>query len=630
MTSSYKNLLSPIQIGKLTLKNRSVLPGLTSNFSGENGEVTDQLIQFLKRRAEGGVGLIFVESVFVDWSGKGTPRQLGIHDDQLIPGLKKLTSAVHEAGAKIMPQLMHCGRQMTSAFSQRPILAPSAIADPVVSVVPVEMTKNDIKYMVKQFAESARRAKDANFDGIEIQAGHGYLISNFLSSYANDRKDEYGGSFENRMRFLEEILEETRKLVGYDFPIVCRMNAEEYVENGIHLSESIEMAKRMEQLSVDVIDVSVSVKESYHYLSVTSGEPTANQANLAAEIKKNVSIPVITAGRIISPQIAENVLREQKADLVAIGRGFISDPDFMLKASKNQEEKIIPCIGCNACNARSHRPQIICTVNSSVGRESLLEEKEVNTQKLSVGIVGSSIAGLEAAKVASEYGNHITIFEPTDQLGGLLGNIRSRIPGQEELGKATIYYQKLLSRRDNVTIHYHSEIDPIEIKNKGFDILYIALAGHIKPRYQRIDAPFAIEMIQKRTFQENEITVIGNGILAAETSLYLAGMGLDVSIVVDKEVLIPDAHPTIRYFTVERLKKNGVKVIFEEEITEDTFNKYHNPIQTHDFEDESLKVLFNDCANHVVYLGDSYESSNLAERVWKAGELLNFELERKI
>lgn len=465
---TYPKLFSPLKIKNLTLKNRSVLPGLTSNYSSEKGEVTEQLIEFLKKRAEGGAGLIFVESVFVDWSGKAAPRQPGIHDDHLVEGFKKLTSAVHGAGAKIMPQLVHCGRQMTSSFSKMQLWAPSAIPDPVVGEIPIEMTLADINYIADQFAQAARRSKEAEFDGIEIQAGHGYLISEFLSPYANKRKDDYGGSFENRFRFLKEILKRIRELVGDEFPIACRFNAEEYVDEGIHLAEAIQIAQEMEKYGVDFLDVSVSVKESYHYLSATSGEPTANQSDLAAVIKKNVNIPVITAGRVITPEIAESVLSEGKADLVAIGRGFIADPNFIKKAEQGKSNSIIPCIGCNACNARSHRPQIICTVNSTVGREAIQKNAKPDHVKLTVGIIGSSIAGLEAAKVASDNGHQVTIFEPSTELGGLFACVRPRVPGQEELGKAKVYYESILKERDNVTIHLEADVSSGKICELDF------------------------------------------------------------------------------------------------------------------------------------------------------------------
>jgi 2,4-dienoyl-CoA reductase-like NADH-dependent reductase (Old Yellow Enzyme family) len=622
MTNSYPTLFSPFTIGSLSLTNRAVLPGLTSNFSGENGEVTNQLIRFLQRRAENGVGLIFVESVFVDWSGKGTPRELGIHDDALIPGLKQLTTAIHKTGAKIMPQLVHCGRQMTSTFSKLPLLAPSPIPDPVVGEMPKEMTMEEIRFMVGQFAKAAKRAKEAGFDGVEIQAGHGYLISQFLSPYANKRTDQYGGSLENRMRFLQEIIFATREMVGLDFPIVCRVNAEEYVEEGIHLEEAIQIAKKLELLGIDAIDVSVSVKESYHFLSVTTGEPLANQADYAHEIKQHVSIPVITAGRIITPDLAEEILQQGRADLVAMGRALIADPDFLHKTSENQVEAIIPCIGCNACNARSHRPQTICLVNSEVGRETSLHERSFQ-YTMNIGIIGSSLAGLEAAKIAATHRHQVTLLEPTDRLGGLLGGIRSRVPGQEELGKSVRYYEKVL-RKLGVNIIYHAPISETSILDQQFDLLYVALAGEIQSIYD-IDTPFAIHLLTQPNLEKSNYTVIGNGILAAETALFIAAKGKSVSLVYDKPAIINDAHPTIRYYTQERLDKSGVSLIRVQKINQETFQFYENVIQTHQFNEEQIKNMYQETAKQVIYLGDAYEASDLAERVWKAGDRTVFE-----
>jgi 2,4-dienoyl-CoA reductase-like NADH-dependent reductase (Old Yellow Enzyme family) len=618
MTILFSKLFSSLKIGSLSVPNRAVLPGLTSNFSGENGEVTEQLIGFLRKRAEGGAGLIFVESVFVDWSGKGTPRELGIHDDSLIPGLKRLTAAIHETGAKIMPQLIHCGRQMTSAFSKMPLLAPSPIPDPVVGEMPKEMTIDEIHWMVERFAKAAKRAKDSGFDGVEIQAGHGYLISQFLSPYANKRTDQYGGSLDNRIRFLQQIIMRTREIVGSDFPIVCRINADEYVEEGIHLEEAIQIAIRLEKLGADAIDVSVSVKESYHFLSATSGESTGNQAHFAQEIKKNVSIPVITAGRIITPELAEEILQEGQADLVAIGRAMIADPDFIQKASQNRMETIIPCIGCNACNARSHRPQTLCLVNSEVGREYVLEEVK-SISSMHVGIVGSSLAGLEAAKIAALNAHQVTILEPTNRLGGLLGGIRFRVPGQQELAKSVHYFSTVLEEL-GVNIMYNASITESNIVDQHFDLLYVALQGDIQPIYENVDATYAINLLTEENLEESSYTIIGNGILAAETALFVASQGKQVALVYDHPNIVHDAHPTIRYYNRKRLEKLEVSLIQVQKITSETFQSYKNVIQTHNFNEEKTENKYCETAKKVIFLGDAYEASDLAERVWRAGD----------
>ncbi|GAB6173242.1 FAD-dependent oxidoreductase [Paradesulfitobacterium aromaticivorans] len=617
MSKAYSRLFSPLKIKNLTLRNRLVLPGLISNFATENGEVTDQLIAFLQARAQGGVGLIFLESVFVDWSGKGTPREVGIHDDSLIPGLKRLTSAMHEAGAKIMPQLIHCGRQMTSAFSRQPLLAPSAIPDPVVGEMPEEMTVTEIKHMVGQFAQAAKRAQKAGFDGVEIHAGHGYLISEFLSPYANKRTDEYGGGLENRMRFLKEVVESTRGLVGVDYPIACRLNAEEYVAEGIHVEEAAEIAKMLEDLGVDLIDVSVSVKESYHYLSVTSGEPVANQAEMASVIKSKLRIPVVTAGRVITPEIAENILAQEQADLVAVGRGQIADPEFGYKALAEQTAEIVPCLGCNACNARTHRPQIICLMNSAVGRElDQAQAKKADAHALKVGVIGSGIAGLEAAKAAALKGHKVVLLEANGEVGGLLGVLRPRVPGQQELAKGVEYRQELLARL-GVEVKLNADVTK-ELKNAEFDVLYVAEPGGIKPRYQVYEGQYALDILRAQDLSASSYTVVGSGILAAETALYLAGRGKEVTFIYDHPNMIQDAHPTIRYYTRERLVKAGVEMLHEAEITAELLSAYENLVFAHDFDEEVLRERYEGKAAKVVYLGDSYEASALAERVWKA------------
>lgn len=601
-------LFSPIQIGAMTLKNRVVMPGLTSNFASADGHATDQLISYLCERAKGGVGLILVESAFTDLSGKGTPRQLGIHDDSVIPALRRLTDSIHRHGAKVGIQIMHCGRQMTDQFSGSQPVAPSPIASPAIGVVPRELTVSEIQTHVRKFAEAADRAVQAGFDCIEFVASHGYLISSFLSPYSNHRTDEYGGDLSGRMRFLREVISQTRLVVGPVFPILVRINASEYVPGGIEIEDAKQIAQELESLGVDAIDVSVSVKESYHRLSASTGEPWAGQAHLAAEIKRVVRVPVITAGRIVDRFTAERILDRGQADLVAMGRALIADPHLVEKMQTGSEE-IIPCIGCNACNQRTRRPQIICVTNSLTGAEFESRPALAPVPKR-IAVLGGGLAGLEFACSAAGRGHKVTIF-PCGPLGGLT-YYRGLVPGMEEFHKAVAYFQNRCRRLDvRIELRHPTPDNSMveELEAQGFDTI-------VDARWQAASVPvrpagsvLAADVLCGAQVGKS-VCVLGDGLLACEVALYLADRGHHVTGVSAEHRKVRDAHPTVAFYLQERMDRAGVMWVPE---TPD-LARYDSVVLPHGFRDVELTSRL-----PVVHLGDAYEASDLAERVFKGG-----------
>lgn len=366
-------LFESVRIGNMEVKNRLVMPPMVTNFCGEDGSMTDRYISFMRDRAKGGAGLLITEATFVHPSGKSFPHGLGIYRDESIPGLKKLTDAVHAEGAKIAVQLFHGGRQCVEAITGMRLLAPSAIACPVCGDLPGEMTAEDIAQIKEAFGDAAVRAKQAGFDAIELHGAHGYLLCEFLSPYSNHRTDEYGGSLVNRARFPLEVVETVRARVGEDFPLSYRLSAEEYVPGGLTLDETAAFAQMLVNHGVDAIHVSGGVYQSADMLIPGASLPQGVFVENAAAIKTAIGgkVPVIVAGRLNDPAVMAETVASGKADLIATGRGLLADPNLPLKLEKGLYGDIVKCTACNlGCTQRIFAGKDIrCVQNPSVGRE---------------------------------------------------------------------------------------------------------------------------------------------------------------------------------------------------------------------------------------------------------------------
>ncbi|NVM36975.1 MAG: NADH:flavin oxidoreductase [Candidatus Lokiarchaeota archaeon] len=366
----------PKKIGEIEIKNRFVRSATGERLTSEDGRVTDELIQFYEVLAEGGVGLIITGVTYVHANGKGIPNQLGIDKDDLIPGLRKLTEVVHKCGenCKIAVQLHHSGRQ--SMVLENPP-APSAVFEPTFNVMPREMTIKDIEDTVEAFAEAARRAKEAGFDAIQLHAAHGYLLSQFLSPYTNKRTDGYGGSTENRIKIIEEVYEKTVDMVGKHFPILIKMNVDDFLDGGIKLDESMKIAEKFSKMGFAAIETSGCMWEvilrtkkelGWHpafnpeaRIGIDSKEKEAYHLPYAKEIKKVIKIPLILVGGIRSLDVIEKILNEENADFIGLCRPLIREPDLPNKWLKGIGKITCECISCNGCTASLLSGSIRCT-----------------------------------------------------------------------------------------------------------------------------------------------------------------------------------------------------------------------------------------------------------------------------
>jgi len=562
-----KKLFSSVRIGEMEVKNRIVMPAMVTGHAGRDGKVTEHHINWYEARAKGGVGLIVVEFTYVSRYGTAGPDLLGIWHDGLIPGLQELVERIHVHDSKIFIQLGHGGRQSSSAYTGgvRPV-APSPIPCPVRGEIPDELSIEMIEEIIRDFSQAARRAKTAGFDGVEIHGAHGYLISEFMSPYANKRNDAYGGDFRGRMKFPLEIIKAVRTEVGRDFPVIFRLSANEYVPDGNGIEESKRIARLLEEAGVDCIHASAGVYESFWSLIRPYGTSEGINASDAEAIKQVVDIPVITVGRIKSPEIAEEILKQEKADMVALGRQLICDPDWPLKAAAGNFDEIRPCIGCTqGCINREivlGKPAS-CIYNPAAGREkeAMIIPAEVKKKVL---VVGGGPGGLEAARVAALRGHRVVLFEKSQRLGGRF-YLSSIGPFKQEFSLAIKWLSSQIEKL-GVQVELGKEVTPELVEAIRPDAIIVATGAVPKmpaiPGIDRQGVVFAEDILSGKTGMGNAVVIFGAGGVGTEVADFMAQRG--------KRVTMVEMQPEVGPFTnipvlvaqvlMPRLKQYGVDI----------------------------------------------------------------------
>ena len=369
----YEKLFSPITINGMTLKNRTVMPAMGTGYGNADSTVSDRLVAYLARRARGGVGLIISEVCAVLPRGKGFGKEIGAWSDDFIPGLAKLADAVHRAGAKVALQLHHAGRETFEMAAGGMPEAPSAIPSAVLNQPCEAMSLERIAAVTDAFARAAVRAKKAGLDAVEIHGAHGYLLTQFLSPFSNQRTDAYGGSEENRMRFVLEVVAAARRAVGPDFPVLIRVSADELIRGGYDLEFMKRLAPRLAAAGADAVHASVGVYSTPGNLSIASMDTEPGFNIFRARALREVSnVPVIAVGRIADPEMAENAIARGDADLVSFGRQLLADPDFVNKVRADDLDDVRWCVACNqGCIERLmfEMKSATCTFNPECGRE---------------------------------------------------------------------------------------------------------------------------------------------------------------------------------------------------------------------------------------------------------------------
>lgn len=522
----FDNLFKPITINKTVVKNRISYPALGLLYSYD-GKLNDKYYNFFAERARGGAGIVTVGPVGFDLAGSGKVTLL-LDSDDAIPAYTKLTSLIRNEGALSWIQLFHAGAYSYSKFLGGPDpVAPSPIYSKYSKLVPLEMTLDDIRETQEGFVKAAVRAKEAGFDGVEIIASAGYLITQFLSPLKNERADQYGGSFENRTRFPREILEMMRASLGPDYPISIRMAGNDFVAGSNTSSETPAFAQVYEKAGVNLI----SVTGGWHEAPVPQlpmDAPRSVYSYLALNIKRAVSVPVSASNRITDPFSAEQLIKDGYCDMVNLGRILIADPYWPKKAEEGLSDEIRPCVACNqGCTDSifSGKP-VYCIANPMAGFEGERSIVKTSSPK-KIMVVGSGPAGLEAATRAAEAGHIVELYEKSDRIGGQLW-IAGAPPHKGELWELIGYYDTLLDKyRINVTLEHEVTLDYIR-ERKPDHVILAEGAEPVIPRIEGIDDPRVIsawDVLMHDPMLGRNVAVIGGGAAGLETAEFIAAKG---------------------------------------------------------------------------------------------------------
>jgi len=473
VTLAFEKLFEPIRINTMEVKNRFAMPAMGTGLCvGMGGYVSERIKDYYTARAKGGTGLIIIETVMIDWeSGRNTDAVMSIDDDKFIPGQAELVKAIHEHGAKVAIQLLHAGAEARISIEK---MAPSAI--PHRTGTRREMTQDEITWLVSRYAEAAERAKKAGYDAVELHGAHRYLIAQFLSPETNKRKDDYGGDVRARARFLVEILRAIREKVGPDFPVWTRMNAREGgIEEGLSLEDGRQIARMAQEAGADAIDVSGWGNDA-------PGKKPGDILHLAGAIKQVVTVPVMSVGGRMTPEVAEQAVKEDMVDMVMIGRGLITDPDYVNKVAEARDEDIRPCINCWQCIPKEHfvgtgrweqKESVSCAVNANMGHEREYEIKPVE-KPLRIVVVGGGLAGMEASRVAALRGHHVTLFETSSELSKILP-AADKSAGRY-IGKINQYLARQIVKL-GVDIRFGTSVSADLILSLGPDRIILAAEG---------------------------------------------------------------------------------------------------------------------------------------------------------
>lgn len=568
--SKYEHLLSPIKIGETTVKNRIFMPPLSTNLA-DKGYVTDELVEHYKARAKGGVGLFVTEVVTVEPTYCYLPGDMCIYDDSFIPGWKKLADGVHEYGAKILPQLFHPAHMAFPLPGTPRLIAPSNVGPYYAKEAPRAVTKEELKVIIRQFGEAAKRAQIAGADGVEIHAAHAHgLLGGFLSPLYNKRTDEYGGDIDHRLRLTLEVIEEVRRVCGKNFIIDVRISGSEYTDGGLNLNDMIYVAKQLEKAGVDFLHVSGGTTIARGSSIPAPGTPMGSHAATAAEIKKYVSIPVATVGRITEPWIAEELIANGKADICMIGRANLCDPEFANKVAAEKADDIRPCIGCLRClNGIMFGKRVACTVNPSFELENE-DTLAPAAEKKNVLVIGSGPAGMEAAFVAAKRGHHVVLCEKEAELGGLM-RIAAVPIAKQDLTRLIQYMARRLEGT-GVEVRLNCAVDQamLEGEFKGYEVIAGAGAQPIVvPAFTGFKQWMtADDVLAGRAFPGRKIVVIGGGSVGCETADYLAPLVNDLY-PRNREITLLEMAPGVmasesgpgRSLLVQRMMAKGVQMI---------------------------------------------------------------------
>lgn len=563
-----KHIMQPITIKNVELKNRLVMPPMGTGLGNPDNTVSDATLAYLRRRVQSGAGLYITEVCSVHPKGSVSPSGIAAFDDAFIPGLAKMAKVAHDAGAKIALQLHHAGRESAFQLQQGTALGPSAIASYIYRAAPNEMTIDDIKEAIAAFGSAAVRAREAGFDAVELHGAHGYLLCQFMSIHSNQRTDEYGGDFKNRARFAIECIEEVRKQVGNDFPISIRISADEIITKGYTIEDMQEVAPLLEKAGADIIHASFGTHGSPGNIIQAGIEyPQGFNVGLARKIKEVVNVPVIGVGRFTNPSVMDDAIARGDADMIAVARQHLADPDFLKNYVEGHPEDTFECLACNqGCIERLifERQKLRCAINPQTGQETICPTGPA-PEKKKVAVVGGGPAGLTAASEAARLGHDVTLYEKTDELGGQV--LIAALPPYKEPYAKWVKTLANRAKKNGARIETGVEVTEASLNGTAPDVVILASGGeNLTPNIEGVNLPHvynAWDVIKGKTPVGKHILIIGGGMVGMETADYLAARGCEDLTLVEMLPTTPVNPYTAHGGGLHaRLQKAGCKMLF--------------------------------------------------------------------
>ena len=559
----FKHMFSPIQIGPMTVKNRFVVPPMGNNFAKTDGTWSDESVAYYAERAKGQFGLITIEATVVHKGAKGGPRKPCLYDDNSIESLKKITDACHAEGAKISIQLQNAGPEGNAKNAGAPIQAATSIAAADGRDIPEAVPTEQVYELIKGYGDAAVRAMKGGADAVEIHMAHGYLVNSFMSPRTNKRVDEFGGNFENRMRFSRLIVEEVKKRTEGKIAVLARINSTEDMFGGLDNHDMCAVASYLEDCGVDGLHVSRAVHLKDEYMWAPTGIHGGFSAELVANIKNCVSVPVITVGRYTEPQFAEQMVKLGKADLVAFGRQSLADPHTPEKAQEERLEDMTPCIAClQGCVANMYAGKpLCCLVNPVLGREVEGLPKAEKAKK--VYVIGGGVAGMCAAFTAKRRGHDVTLFEATDKLGGNM-RLAAYPPGKGDITNMIRSYI-VRCQKAGVTIKMNQEVTLDFIREEKPDSVIVASGSRtlILP-IEGIDNPAIIhgsDLLDGKRAAGKKVLVVGGGMVGCETAAFLGEQNHDVTVIEFRDTVGADVIHEHRVYLMKDFEDYKIKEI---------------------------------------------------------------------
>ncbi len=539
-------VFTPIAIGAVTIKNRLVFPSMCTHHSDAEGSITPRIVEFLRARAKGGVGMYIEPGTPYGKPSRGRPA---ISDDRYIEQWSALKAVAAEYGMRLFCQL-HPSKIQAGRGKE--------------TLRPEDYPDAEIPRIIQAYAEGALRAKKAGLDGVEIHAAHAHEVAQFLSPFYNRRSDKYGGDLEGRSRMGREIIQAVKKRTGSNFPVLIKFGVEEFIQGGRELEESIALAKLLEEAGVDGLHTDVGTPHSEHWICPPMDVDPGFSVHLAAQIKRAVSIPVIAAGRINDIDLAAYVITEGQADLVTMGRALLADPDLPIKSRTGRTADIRRCIACNqGCRAGADRKEgVSCLQNPRTGREGMPRGRPVSpSDRKTVLIAGAGPAGLEAACVLSERGHRVKLYEQREAAGGTF--LLASAPPYKSTVYEVIRYRLACLKKFGVEIEFNRPVDPGLIEAVAPDIVIEATGSlPVYPAFPVTGAVYSPDDVLSGNLPHGKrVLVLGGGIVGCEVADYLADKGYQVDLAEQLTDVATAYHKSRRYYLLERLKRHRVKFI---------------------------------------------------------------------